>query len=78
MNLSNAVMATTLDQLPILAMLCKLVGAQSVIDLGTFTGISALQFALVCPSREICDAICECSAHQTRDTSSPLTRVMNI
>lgn len=51
MNNPYSIMATTIDQLPLLAMFIKMINAKCVVELGTFTGISALQFALVtCPS----------------------------
>ena len=40
-------MATTIDQLPVMAMLAQLTHAKCVVDIGTYTGLSALQFALV-------------------------------
>ena len=47
MLLPQAIMATSLDQQPILRMFASLSGAKCIVDVGTFTGISALQFALV-------------------------------
>jgi len=50
MHLPQAIMATSIDQHPILRLLTSLSGAKCVVDIGTFTGISALQFALTIPN----------------------------
>lgn len=47
MKLSSYSMAATIDQLPILSMFVNMIRAKLVVEIGTFTGISALQFALV-------------------------------
>jgi len=49
MLLPMAIMATSLDQQPVLKLFASLSGAKCIVDVGTFTGISALQFALTAP-----------------------------
>ena len=43
-------MTLTEDQLPLMAMLTYVSRAKCIVDIGTFTGVSALQFALVANS----------------------------
>ena len=40
-------MAALVDQLPVMSMLARTIQAKNIVDLGTFTGVSALHFALV-------------------------------
>ena len=55
-TLTRGKMATLIDQLPVMAMLARAIQAKNIVDLGTFTGISALHFALVTQSNMIlCD-----------------------
>ncbi len=49
MELPNANMLTTPDQVGFLQMLVKLTGAKKILEIGTFTGYSALAMALVLP-----------------------------
>jgi predicted O-methyltransferase YrrM len=48
-KLPNAVMQTTPDQVAFLALLVKTLGAKRVLEVGTFTGYSALGMALALP-----------------------------
>ncbi len=63
-RLPMSVMQTTPDQVEFLAMLVKLLGAKRVIEIGTFTGYSALAMALALPENGRLDA-CDISKEWT-------------
>ena len=63
-RLPQAVMQTTPDQVAFLAMLVKLLGAKRVLEVGTFTGYSALAMALALPENGRLDA-CDSSKEWT-------------
>ena len=63
-ELPNANMLTTPDQVAFLQMLVKLMGAKRILEIGTFTGYSALAMALALPPGGILTA-CDMSKKYT-------------